>query len=98
MLIRSQHWQVVPSKKVGLKDHTVRLFAKRLEKVGGVGRSNKQEEKSMWQQTSTFNFGQLQVEVGHMTLPEKLSPGGTGTTRRSGLNAVGHLPPNKVFF
>ena len=43
-------------KKVGLEDHTVRPFAKRLEKVGGVGRSNKQEGKSMWQQTRTFNF------------------------------------------
>ena len=71
MPIRSRQLQVAPPKKVGLEDHTVRPFAKRVAKVGGIGRSNKQEGKSMWQQKSTFNFGWLQVKVGQKILLEK---------------------------
>ena len=33
-----------------------------------------------------------------MTLPEKLSPGGTGTRTRSGAACCGTFAPNKIFF
>ena len=46
MPVRSQPLHDVPSKIVGFGDNTIRPFAKRLEKVGGVGRSDKQEGRA----------------------------------------------------
>ena len=86
-------------KKVGLGDHTVRPFAKRNILVGGVGRSNKQEGESMCQQTPTFNFASSWSRT-HDIAGEKLSPGGTGTTRRSGAACCtwGICPKTKFFW